>query len=65
LRDNGVPVLHLAEDLTPEAALEYAASIEAAWICYPASGGVKLATVDPRGEFAFIDYRAVAEMVLG
>ena len=44
LRGNGVPVLHLSEDLPPEAAAEYARSVEAAWICYPADGGVKLAT---------------------
>jgi ATP phosphoribosyltransferase regulatory subunit len=64
LRDNGVPVLHLAEDLAPEAAAEYARSVEAAWICYPAQGGVKLATAEPPGEFAFMDHRSVAETVL-
>jgi ATP phosphoribosyltransferase regulatory subunit len=64
LRDNGVSVLHLAEDLPPEAAVEYARSVEAAWICYPAEGGVKLAAVDSPGEFAFMDSRSVAETVL-
>jgi len=65
LRDNGVPVLHLSEDLTPEAAAEYARSIEAAWICYPAEGGVKLANVESPGEeFASMDHRSVAETVL-
>ena len=64
LRDSGVPVLHLPEDLTPEAATEYARNVEAAWICYPASGGVKIATTEPPGEFAFMDYRSVAETVL-
>jgi ATP phosphoribosyltransferase regulatory subunit len=64
LRDNGVPVLHLTEDLPPEAAVEYARSVEAAWICYPAEGGVKLAGVDPPGEFGFMDFRSVAETVL-
>src|SRR5919107_2033452 len=64
LRDNGVPVLHLSEDLAPEAAAEYARSIDAAWISYPAKAGVKLAAVDPPGEFVFMDARAVAEAVL-
>jgi ATP phosphoribosyltransferase regulatory subunit len=64
LRDNGVSVLHLAEDLPPEAAVEYARSVDAAWICYPAEGGVKLAGVDPPGEFGFMDLRSVAETVL-
>ena len=64
LRGTGVPVLHLSEDLPPETAAEYARSVEAAWICYPAEGGVKLATVDPAGEFVFVDYRSVAEAVL-
>ena len=64
LRDNGVSVLHLSEDLPPEAAVEYARSVEAAWICYPAEGGVKLATVEPPGEFEFMDHLSVAEKVL-
>ena len=64
LRENGVPVLHLSEDLAPEAAAEYARSIDAAWISYPAKAGVKLAAVDPPGEFVFMDARAVAEAVL-
>jgi ATP phosphoribosyltransferase regulatory subunit len=64
LRDNGVSVLHLSEDLPPEAAVEYARSVEAAWICYPAEGGVKLATVEPPGEFEFMDHLSVAETVL-
>jgi len=64
LRDNGVPVLRLSEDFTPEAAAEYARSVEAAWISYPAEGGVKLATVDPPVEFAFMEYGSVAKVVL-
>jgi hypothetical protein len=44
--------------------VEYARSVEAAWICYPAEGGVKLAGVDPPGEFGFMDLRSVAETVL-
>jgi ATP phosphoribosyltransferase regulatory subunit len=64
LRENGVPVLHLPEELPPEAAAEYARSIDAAWISYPAAGGVKLAAVDPPGEFSFMDTWSVAEAVL-
>jgi len=64
LRDEGVSVLYLSEELPPEAALEYARSVEAAWICYPAEGGVKLAEVGPPGEFGFMDLRSVAETVL-
>ena len=48
-----MPVLHLSEDLPPEAAVEYATSVEAAWICYPAPGGVKLASTDiPESSFS-------------
>jgi ATP phosphoribosyltransferase regulatory subunit len=64
LRENGVPVLHLPEDLTPEDAAQYARSVEAAWICYPAEGGVKIASAEPQGEFGFMDYWSVAETVL-
>jgi ATP phosphoribosyltransferase regulatory subunit len=64
LRDHGVPVLHLSEDLPPAAAVEYARSVEAAWICYPAEGGVKLAAADRPGEFEFKDFPSVAEAVL-
>jgi hypothetical protein len=44
--------------------VEYARSVEAAWICYPAEGGVKLATAEPSRRFGFMDYRSVAEAVL-
>ncbi len=64
LRREGVPVLHVSEDLPPGAAEEYARSVEASWICYPAKGGVKLAGVDQREEFGFMDFRTVAETVL-
>jgi ATP phosphoribosyltransferase regulatory subunit len=64
LRDSGVLVLHLSEDFPPEAAVEYARSVEAAWICYPAVGGVKLASADPPGDFRFMDFRSVADTVL-
>jgi ATP phosphoribosyltransferase regulatory subunit len=64
LRRLGVPVLHLPEDLPPEAAVEYARSIEAAWISYPAAGGVKVAGVDPAGEFVFMSPESAARTVL-
>jgi ATP phosphoribosyltransferase regulatory subunit len=64
LRRLGVPVLHLSEDLPPGAAMEYARSVEAAWISYPAAGGVKVATSDPAGEFVFMSPESVAGMVL-
>ena len=64
LRMRGLPVLHLSDDLAPEAATEYARSVEAAWICYPAAAGVKLATADTPGEFTFMDYQSVARKVL-
>jgi ATP phosphoribosyltransferase regulatory subunit len=64
LRRLGVPVLHLSEHLPPEAAVEYARSVEAAWISYPAAGGVKVATADPAGEFVFMSVESVARTVL-
>ena len=64
LRRLGVPVSHLSEDLPPEAAVEYARSVEAAWISYPAAGGVKVATADPAGEFVFMSVESVARTVL-
>ena len=54
LRSLGVPVLHLAEDLPQEAALRYARSVDAGWVCYPAPGGLKLApTASPDGSEIF------------
>src|ERR671921_448158 len=64
LRKLGVPVLHLAEELPPEAAVEYARSVEAAWISYPATGGVKIATADAAAEFVFMSPQSVARTVL-
>jgi ATP phosphoribosyltransferase regulatory subunit len=64
LRKLGVPVLHLSEELPPEAAAEYARSVEAAWISYPATEGVKIATADPAAEFVFMSPESVARMVL-
>jgi ATP phosphoribosyltransferase regulatory subunit len=62
LRSSGVPVLHLAENLAPEAAVEYARSVDATWICYPAPGGVKLAR--PGSEFELTPVAGVAGRVL-
>ncbi len=51
LRSSGVPVLHLAEDLAPEAAVGYARSVEASWVGYPNPGGLELAPAEPGGRF--------------
>jgi ATP phosphoribosyltransferase regulatory subunit len=64
LRARGVPVLHLPEDVPPEAAAEYARGVDARWVSYPAPGGVKLATANPAGEFALLDVESVARKVL-
>ncbi|HEX2181165.1 MAG TPA: ATP phosphoribosyltransferase regulatory subunit [Rubrobacteraceae bacterium] len=61
LRSTGVPVLHLAEDVAPEAASAYARSVEAAFVAYPASGGLKLAR--PGGEFEPTPVEKVPERV--
>ena len=64
LRSSGVPVLHLAEDLAPEAALGYAISVEASWVGYPAPDGMKLAQAEPGGEFETTPTERVAGRVL-
>jgi len=51
LRSSGLPVLHLAEDLAPEAAVGYARSVEATWVGYPAPDGLELAPAEPGGRF--------------
>ena len=63
LRDLGVPVLHLAEDLPPERAAGYARSVEAGWGGYPAPDGIKLAAADG-GEPEILVPEAVAGRVL-
>lgn len=64
LRSLGVPVLHLAEDLPQEAALKYARSVDAGWVCYPAPGGLKLAPADAAGGFEISSPESVARRVL-
>ena len=64
LRSSGVPVLHLAEDFAPEAALGYAISVEASWVGYPAPDGMKLARAEPGGEFETTPTEKVAGRVL-
>jgi ATP phosphoribosyltransferase regulatory subunit len=61
LRSAGVPVVHLAEDLAPEAAFAYARSVEAPWVAYPAPGGLELAR--PGGEFEATPVEKVAGVV--
>jgi ATP phosphoribosyltransferase regulatory subunit len=63
LRASGVPVLHLAEDLAPEAAFAYARSVEAHWVAYPAPEGLKLAAARAGGEFELIPTEKVAGRV--
>jgi ATP phosphoribosyltransferase regulatory subunit len=62
LRALGVPVLHLVENLTPEAAFGYARSVDASWVGYPAPGGLKLAR--PGGAFELTPVGEVAGKVL-
>ncbi|MFL6009008.1 MAG: ATP phosphoribosyltransferase regulatory subunit [Rubrobacteraceae bacterium] len=64
LRSTGVPVLHLADDLAPEAALDYAISVEASWVGYPAPEGLMLALAETGGEFEPTPVEKVAERVL-
>jgi ATP phosphoribosyltransferase regulatory subunit len=64
LRSSGVPVLHLAEDSPPESAVAYARSVDAGWVCYPSSDGLKLAPAEPGGEFELVPREAVAGRVL-
>jgi len=68
LRASGVPTLHLPEDLGPGDAARYAASVEAAWVCYPTPeepGGAKLAPAEPGALFEELKIEEVAERVLG
>ena len=63
LRGSGVPVLHLAEDLPQAEAAEYARSVDAGWVGYPAPDGVKLIPATG-GEPEIFSPDAVAARVL-
>ena len=63
LRASGVSVLHLAEDLTQSDATDYARSVEAGWVGYPAPEGVKLVPV-AGGEVEVLPLEAVAGRVM-
>ena len=65
LREHGVPTLHLPEDLEPDAAAKYASSVDAGWVCYPTSDGVKLAASSPGARFKAVKIEDVAARVLG
>jgi ATP phosphoribosyltransferase regulatory subunit len=65
LRGSGVPTLHLPEDLEPDAAVKYASSVDAGWVCYPTTDGVKLAALEPGARFEAVKIEDVAERVLG
>jgi ATP phosphoribosyltransferase regulatory subunit len=65
LRESGLPTLHLPDDLTPEEATKYAASVEAGWVCYPTNGGkAKLAPAKPGARFEALRADEIAERVL-
>ena len=65
LRESGMPTLHLPDDLTPEEATKYAASVEAGWVCYPTNGGkAKLAPAKPGARFEALRADEIAERVL-
>src|ERR671911_3068398 len=65
LRASGVPILHLPKDLKPDAAAKYAASVEAAWICYPTGDdGAKLAAAQRGAPFEAVKIGDVANRVL-
>jgi ATP phosphoribosyltransferase regulatory subunit len=64
LRSSGVPVLHLAEDLAPEAAVGYARSVEASCVGYPAPDGLELAPAEPGGRFELTATEKVFERLL-
>jgi hypothetical protein len=59
-----VSVLHLADDSPPESAVEYASSVDAGWVCYPAAGGLKVAPAKRGAEFELVSPDAVAGRVL-
>ncbi|MEJ7840378.1 MAG: ATP phosphoribosyltransferase regulatory subunit [Rubrobacter sp.] len=63
LRGSGVPVLHLVEDLPQAEAAEYARSVDAGWVGYPAPDGVKLVPATG-GEPEIFPPEAVAARVL-
>jgi ATP phosphoribosyltransferase regulatory subunit len=59
LRALGLSVLHVAEDLSPERAFEYARSVDAKSVAYLAENGVKVADVGS-GEFESLSFDEVA-----
>ena len=63
LRDSGVPVLHVTEDLHQTEAADYARSVDAGWVGYPAAEGVKLVPV-AGGEPAIVSPKNVFRWVL-
>jgi ATP phosphoribosyltransferase regulatory subunit len=64
LRSSGIPVLHLTDYLAPETAAEYARSVDASWVCYPAPDGLKLAWAESGGEFDLVPFEELARRVL-
>lgn len=64
LRSLGVPVLHVAEDLSRQDATVYAHSVGAAWAAYPNSGGLDLWPVEVGGGSEMVSLEGVAGKVL-
>ncbi len=67
LRQSGVPVLQLAEDLPPEKTAAYARAVDASWVCYPAQEDrLKLARVEDGriGDFELVSVDEIAWKVL-
>jgi ATP phosphoribosyltransferase regulatory subunit len=60
LRSSGVRVLHLSQDLEPDAAVGYARSVDASWVGYPVPGGLTLARAEPGVEFETTPVQNVA-----
>jgi ATP phosphoribosyltransferase regulatory subunit len=65
LRESGVPTLHLPEGLEPKAAVEYASSVDAGWVCYLTTDGVKLATSAPGARFEVVKIEDVPKKMFG
>ncbi|HET7478773.1 MAG TPA: ATP phosphoribosyltransferase regulatory subunit [Rubrobacteraceae bacterium] len=64
LRESGVPVLHVAEDLSEREATAYAHSVGAAWVSRPVPGGIDLWPVEADGGSEVVPLEDVAGKVL-
>jgi ATP phosphoribosyltransferase regulatory subunit len=64
LRETSVPVLHLSEDAPATEAVEYARSVDAGWVGYPTSGGVKLISAEDEEAFEVLPLEEVYRWVI-